>query len=89
MEDRGLGTVSPTAIVCNELRQSLRQNLAESGAVDAATVQTKASIEAPEGSGTDPALILLIEVWNELPVSAKAQILTVVDAVKSTSGSEE
>jgi hypothetical protein len=56
-----------------------------SGAVGAADVEGEALTEVPEHSRTDPALILLIEVWEKLPDSAKSQILRFADAAQPIS----
>ena len=50
-----------------------------SGAVGALNTGGDGSPEVLQLSGTDPALILVIEVWEKLPNAAKSQILKIAD----------
>ena len=60
-------------IVCETVSDSV--SAAESGAVGVATTGGDGLAVFPESTGIDPALRLLVEVWEELPDSVTSQIL--------------
>jgi len=59
------------------------EGAAESGAVGAAEAHSGQATGTLEAVGIDPALRLLIEVWNALPDAVKNRVLRIVDEAVS------